>query len=79
MIRLAAVPVIVASLLVAAPVAADEEPIVSDGSYALVASHLGAWLRSSRAFGFVERYVAGGIFVTLGVTAAIAGGRPTRE
>ena len=53
--------------------------IVSDGSYALIASHLGSWLRNSPAFGFVERYVAGGIFVTLGVTAAIAGGRPVKE
>jgi threonine/homoserine/homoserine lactone efflux protein len=53
--------------------------IVSDGSYALIASQLGAWLKTSRAFAHVERFVAGGIFVTLGVTAAIAGGRPTKE
>jgi threonine/homoserine/homoserine lactone efflux protein len=53
--------------------------ILSDGSYALVASHLGSWLRSSRLFGHVERYVAGGIFVTLGVTAALAGSKPSRD
>jgi threonine/homoserine/homoserine lactone efflux protein len=53
--------------------------IISDGSYALIASHLGSWLRTSRLFAAVERYIAGGIFVTLGVTAAIAGGRPTKE
>jgi threonine/homoserine/homoserine lactone efflux protein len=52
--------------------------MISDGTYALVASHLGSWLRTSRVFGAVERYVAGGIFVTLGVAAALAGGRPTR-
>jgi threonine/homoserine/homoserine lactone efflux protein len=53
--------------------------ILSDGSYALVASHLGAWLRNSRVFGALERYVAGTIFVTLGVTAALAGSRPSTD
>jgi threonine/homoserine/homoserine lactone efflux protein len=49
----------------------------SDGTYALVASHLGSWLKTSRVFRGVERYVAGTIFVTLGVTAALAGSRPS--
>jgi len=53
--------------------------ICSDGTYALVASTLGSWLRTSRAFAVVERYVAGGIFMLLGVTAALAGGRPERD
>jgi threonine/homoserine/homoserine lactone efflux protein len=53
--------------------------ILSDGSYALIASHLGSWLRNSRVFGAVERYVAGTIFVTLGVTAALAGSRPSSD
>ena len=53
--------------------------IMSDGSYALIASHLGSWLRSSRAFAYVERYVAGGIFMALGVTAALAGSRPAKD
>ena len=53
--------------------------MLSDGTYALVASHLGTWLRTSRVFGAVERYVAGGIFVTLGVTAALAGSRPSKD
>ena len=53
--------------------------LLSDGTYALVASHLGSWLKTSRAFRSIERYVAGSIFVTLGVTAAVAGGRPARE
>lgn len=45
----------------------------------LVASHLGSWLKTSRAFRSIERYVAGGIFVTLGVTAALAGSRPAKD
>lgn len=52
---------------------------LSDGTYALIASHLGSWLKSSRAFRGIERYVAGGIFVGLGVTAALAGSRPTKD
>jgi threonine/homoserine/homoserine lactone efflux protein len=52
---------------------------LSDGTYALVASHLGSWLKTSRVFRGVERYVAGTIFVTLGVTAALAGSRPSHD
>jgi threonine/homoserine/homoserine lactone efflux protein len=51
----------------------------SDGTYALVASHLGSWLKTSRVFRGVERYVAGTIFVTLGFTAALAGSRPSTD
>lgn len=53
--------------------------LLSDGTYAAVAAHLGSWLRTSTAFRHVERYVAGGIFVTLGVTAALAGSKPRRD
>ena len=53
--------------------------LLSDGTYALVASHLGSWLKTSRVFRGVERYVAGTIFVTLGVTAALAGSRPSHD
>ncbi|HVM52159.1 MAG TPA: LysE family translocator [Acidimicrobiales bacterium] len=53
--------------------------MLSDGTYALTAAHLGSWLKRSRAFRAVERYVAGGIFVTLGVTAALAGSKPSRD
>lgn len=53
--------------------------LLSDGTYALVASHLGSWLKTSRAFRRVERYVAGSIFVGLGVTAALAGSRPAKD
>jgi threonine/homoserine/homoserine lactone efflux protein len=51
----------------------------SDGTYALVASHLGSWLKTSRVFRGVERYVAGTIFIGLGVTAALAGSRPSHD
>jgi threonine/homoserine/homoserine lactone efflux protein len=53
--------------------------ICSDGTYALLASTVGGALRRTRAYEAVERYVAGAIFVGLGVTAAVAGGRPARE
>ena len=43
--------------------------VASDGTYAMVASTLGAALKRSRAYAAVERYVAGTIFVGLGVAA----------
>jgi threonine/homoserine/homoserine lactone efflux protein len=43
--------------------------ICSDGTYALVASTIGGALRRSRAYQAIERYVAGTIFVGLGVAA----------
>ena len=43
--------------------------ICSDGTYALVASTIGGALKRSRAYEAVERYVAGAIFVGLGVAA----------
>ncbi|HYD08990.1 MAG TPA: LysE family translocator [Acidimicrobiales bacterium] len=43
--------------------------IGSDGTYALVASTLGAALKRSKAYAAVERWVAGTIFVGLGVAA----------
>jgi threonine/homoserine/homoserine lactone efflux protein len=49
--------------------------IVSDGTYALVASGAGRWLRRSRRFAKVRRYVTGGVYVGLGVGAAISGTR----
>lgn len=44
--------------------------IVSDGTYALIASSMRRVLRDSRSFGAARRYVAGTIFVSLGVAAA---------
>lgn len=48
--------------------------IFSDGMYALLASSAGQWLKSRRGVWLVERYVAGFIFVGLGVIAALADG-----
>ena len=46
---------------------------VSDGCYALAASAAGGWLKRSRAYLNVERYVSGVVFIGLGLTAAFAG------
>jgi threonine/homoserine/homoserine lactone efflux protein len=48
---------------------------VSDGAYALVAARAGGWLRSSDRFQRVQRYVSGGIYVSLGAAAALTGAR----
>lgn len=47
--------------------------IVSDGLYALLAGTVGGWLRGNLRFLRAQRYFSGGIFVALGVTAALAG------
>jgi threonine/homoserine/homoserine lactone efflux protein len=46
---------------------------VTDSLYALTASLVRAWLRTSRGFAFVQRYVAGGIYIGLGLFAALSG------
>jgi threonine/homoserine/homoserine lactone efflux protein len=46
--------------------------IISDGMYALLASSAGQWLKSHRQVWLAEHYVAGIIYVGLGVTAALA-------
>ena len=51
--------------------------LCSDSTYALLASRFGTWLRTSRSFRHGQRYVAGGIYVGLGVTAALAGAKTT--
>jgi len=48
--------------------------IVSDSSYSLLASSLRAVLVKSRALPFVQRWVAGTVFIGLGVVAATASG-----
>ena len=48
--------------------------LVSDGCYALAASAAGGWLKRSRTYLAVERYVSGILFIGLGLTAAFAGG-----
>ena len=47
--------------------------LCTDSTYALVAGTLGAWLKQQRAFAAVQRYVAGTVFVGLGLTTAFTG------
>jgi len=46
--------------------------IVTDGLYALLAGTVGRWLKGTRSFLRVERYVIGSVYIGLGVTAALA-------
>jgi len=50
--------------------------LLSDGTYALAASAIGGMLRRSVRARRAERYVSSGVYVGLGVTTAVAGGRP---
>jgi threonine/homoserine/homoserine lactone efflux protein len=47
--------------------------LLSDGTYALVASKAGGWLRTSPRFRAARRYVSGGVYVSLGAAAALSG------
>ncbi len=47
--------------------------ICSDGTYALVASRAGGWLRGSARFRSAQRYVSGGVYLSLGAAAALSG------
>jgi threonine/homoserine/homoserine lactone efflux protein len=47
--------------------------LVSDSTYALLAGTAGGWMKQQRGFLKAERYVTGGVFVGLGLTAAFAG------
>jgi threonine/homoserine/homoserine lactone efflux protein len=49
--------------------------LISDGTYALVSSLIGNRLRTSKSFARRERLVSGGIYLGLGVTAALSGHR----
>jgi threonine/homoserine/homoserine lactone efflux protein len=46
---------------------------VTDGCYALLAGTAGNWLKRSRRFLEIERYVSGTLFIGLGLTAVFAG------
>ena len=48
--------------------------IMSDSTYALVASTLGRWLRRSQRVARAEPIVSGSVYVGLGLTAAMSGG-----
>lgn len=45
----------------------------TDGSYALLASRAGQWLKRRARFGRVQRYITGSVYIGLGMTAAFAG------
>lgn len=47
--------------------------ICTDGLYAVLAGMIGQWLRGSRGFRRAQRYFAGGIYLALGMTTAMAG------
>lgn len=49
--------------------------LVSDSAYAVAAGTASAWLRRTRAFSRLQRWVAGSVFVGLGLTAALEGRR----
>ena len=46
--------------------------IVSDGMYALLAGTAGKWLKGNRRLWRAERYIAGSVYIGLGLTAAFA-------
>jgi threonine/homoserine/homoserine lactone efflux protein len=52
--------------------------VISDFSYAMVTGSAGAWLRDRTHVLRRSRFVTGGAYITLGVTAAVAGDRPQR-
>ena len=45
----------------------------SDGLYALIAGTAGSWVKRNQHYLRWERYVTGGLFIGLGLTAALAG------
>jgi threonine/homoserine/homoserine lactone efflux protein len=47
--------------------------VMSDGLYAVMAGAAGGWLRREGRLLGLERYVSGGVFIGLGVTAAFSG------
>ena len=49
--------------------------LCSDSVYAFIAGGAGDWLRRQPAFASVQRYVAGAVFIGLGLTTAFSGSR----
>lgn len=49
--------------------------IITDGMYAFAAGTVGGWLKNRPRLVTGQRYLAGGIFISLGVATAIAGGK----
>ncbi|MDZ4770386.1 MAG: LysE family translocator, partial [Chloroflexota bacterium] len=48
---------------------------LTDSLYAVAASTAGRWLRGNIRFRQAQRYVTGTVYIGLGVTAALSGGR----
>jgi threonine/homoserine/homoserine lactone efflux protein len=53
--------------------------LLSDGTYALLASTGAGWLRRRPGVARASRLVSGGVLVTLGVTTALAGSRSSTQ
>lgn len=52
--------------------------LVSDGLYAITAGTVGPWLRNNLRYLHMQRYLAGGVYIALGVATAVSGsGRQT--
>jgi threonine/homoserine/homoserine lactone efflux protein len=49
--------------------------VVTDGMYSLFAGSAGRWLREAPLFLRLERWLIGGVYIVLGITAALAGYR----
>jgi threonine/homoserine/homoserine lactone efflux protein len=49
--------------------------LVSDSMYALVAGTAGRWLKESRGYLSVQRWVSGSVFIGLGVVTALSGSK----
>ena len=49
--------------------------LVSDGMWALTAGSAAGWLRRNRNFTRGQRYVAGTVYMGLGVATAVSGSR----
>jgi threonine/homoserine/homoserine lactone efflux protein len=49
--------------------------LISDGTYAMLSARLGSWLKSRPRFARNRRLFTGGVFLTLGVAAAVSGRR----
>ncbi len=45
--------------------------LLSDGTYAILASHFGNWLKQTKSFLKVQHYFSAGIYIALGIGAAL--------
>ena len=52
--------------------------VVTNSMYAFAAGTAGAWLRGNRTFLRAQRYIAGSIYIALGLTAALTGSHRSR-